>query len=276
MRYGVTREIRAVVSPAAAIARRSDLKYLLCSRYADHDRLAETLLWLCAIASPIGEEKALCDAVEKRITGQVERGAPDRRFAGGHGSSQAPEGRASCWPATSTSFAPSTTVRRASRATRLFGPGAADMKSGLAVMLELLDSGFAERLGVDLTLVFYAREEGPFAENELGPVLEQAQRSDRSVDPRGVPRAFDNKLQLGATGSLHAQVTFQGRTAHSARPWQGENAIHKAGAVPRPSSAVWCRAKSCSTGCSIARSPASPWPKAAAVVTSSPTGSSST
>src|SRR5258708_33159892 len=136
-------------------------------------RLAETLLWLCSIPSPIGEEKALCDAVEQRLGGKAARvrRIGDSLVANVREGTKGPK----------VALVGHLDVVRTEHdgapridGDRLFGPGAADMKSGLAAMLELLESGVAGRLGIDLTVVFYAREEVPFAENELGVVLEQA------------------------------------------------------------------------------------------------------
>ncbi len=195
--------------------------------------LDETLLWLTAIDSPIGEEKKLCDAVEARMK-KLPLGAQIRRYGdsivvpvvrGG----EAPKGGG---PRMHVALAGHLdTVRTENGPARLedgrcHGAGAADMKSGLAVMIclaELLHTG----LPCDLTLVFYAREEGPFAENELGPVLEQDPELGK-VDLAVCLEPSDNRLHVGCNGSIHATLTFQGKTAHSARPWEGENALIKA------------------------------------------------
>ncbi|CAN5181751.1 succinyl-diaminopimelate desuccinylase [soil metagenome] len=191
------------------------------------DLLDRTLFELTTIASPIGEERALCDAVAERLA-KLALPAPIRRY-----------GDSIVVPLRRNSGGPHIglcghldTVRTENGPARLeggrcHGSGSSDMKSGLAIMIALAETLDFEKIAADVTLCFYAREEGPFLENELGPVLAKDPELGR-VDLAVCLEPSDNRLQLGCTGSIHATVTFEGRTAHSARPWEGENAITKA------------------------------------------------
>jgi len=189
-------------------------------------RLDSTLLELCAIASPIGEERALCDALCARL-GELRLAGPVRR----HGDSIVVPVTRGRGPRVAL-VGHLDTVRTENGPARLeggrcFGAGSSDMKSGLAVMLAIAESVPAEHLAYDLSLVFYAREEGPFVDNELGLVLERDPEL-AAVELAVCMEPSDNRLHLGCVGSIHATVTFRGRTAHSARPWEGENAITRA------------------------------------------------
>ena len=104
------------------------------------------------------------------------------------------------------------------------------MKGALAVMIELWNRMPRHRLPVELVLLFYDREEGPMAQNGLLPVIE-ARPDLKKAALALCLEPTDLTLQLGCCGSMHATFKFAGKPAHSARPWQGENAIHKAGAL---------------------------------------------
>ena len=104
------------------------------------------------------------------------------------------------------------------------GRGASDMKSGLAVMMEIADWALDAELGYDLGLLFFPREELGPEWNPLPAVFEATPVVDESalvicLEPT------DNTLQLGCLGNISARVVFEGRSAHSARPWLGVNAI---------------------------------------------------
>ncbi len=106
----------------------------------------------------------------------------------------------------------------------LYGLGSSDMKSGLAVMLELACS---LRSPVhDVTYVFYEAEEVAARFNGLGRLF--AERPDLLVgDVALLGEPTDGALEAGCQGTMRAEVTFGGTRAHTARPWMGRNAVHR-------------------------------------------------
>jgi succinyl-diaminopimelate desuccinylase len=104
------------------------------------------------------------------------------------------------------------------------GLGATDMKGGLAVMIELARWAHHTELAYDLGLLFFPREEVGPEHNPL-PALFAATPVVDEAALVVVLEPTDNTLQLGCLGNLVARVAFEGRAAHSARPWLGVNAI---------------------------------------------------
>ena len=195
--------------------------------------LSETLLNLCRIPSPIGEEKTLCDYVQARLSLSLEADQI-KRFHDSLIVTVATSAKESQKPSIVLVGHLDTVRTRHDGSPRiegnlLYGAGAADMKSGLAVMIELTERIDRNNLPFDLTLIFYEREEGPFDENRLGPILDTYPKL-RTLNLAVCLEPSDNEIQLGAMGSIHATLKFMGQSAHSARPWQGDNALYKAAA----------------------------------------------
>ena len=115
----------------------------------------------------------------------------------------------------------------------VIGLGASDMKGGLAVMLELAVWARSTECELDLGFVFFTREELPAEESPV-PAFLQTCPEATEAELVVVLEPTDNQLHVGCVGNLSAQLTFRGVSAHSARPWSGENAIHKAAAALAP------------------------------------------
>jgi succinyl-diaminopimelate desuccinylase len=182
---------------------------------------------LCAVPSVSGSEGALADLVEARLRVdapklQVERiganvvartdlGRGRRVVLGGHLDTVPANGNAE--------------PRRDGDV--LHGLGTADMKGGLAVLLAVACAASNNEPRHDATFVFYEGEEVADEYNGLRRIF--AERPDLlAADLAILLEPTGGFLEAGCQGTIHARATFNGVRAHSARPWMGVNAIHRA------------------------------------------------
>lgn len=190
--------------------------------------LAERTLELCRIPSETGNEREIADHVEALCRAVAPQ---DRVVRVGNSIVCDPTAAAGNGRPTVALVGHLDTVRCAERQPyeirdgRVFGCGASDMKAGVATMLALLQR-WRELKGSRPVWIFYDKEEGPHEENGLEPVLQSGALPP--LDLAFVLEPTDRALQMGCMGTLHATLTVTGRRAHSARPWQGENALYRA------------------------------------------------
>ncbi len=194
------------------------------------ERLVEDLLFFLKRPSVTGAEKRLCDDLEARVGGlpgwevrrsgnnlAIRRASRDHSrplllFAGHLDTVPEPEGG----------------IEVRVEGERVYGRGASDMKAGDAVMLALIERLDWSASWAEPLFVFYEREEGPHAENGLEAVFEEMPWV-LEAELALVLEPTAGALEAGCAGTAQVEITFKGRAAHAARPWQGENAIAKAG-----------------------------------------------
>lgn len=107
----------------------------------------------------------------------------------------------------------------------LYGLGAVDMKGGLAIAVKLAHELTEPRIGV--RYVFYDCEEVAAVHNGLARLAAEdpdVLRADLAI----VMEPSNGKVEGGCQGTLRVEVTARGSRAHSARSWQGSNAVHSA------------------------------------------------
>lgn len=189
--------------------------------------LLETTAALVAVASVSGDEAALADLVERRLREcapgldlvRVGNNVVARRPARGGGVPRVllaghldtvPQ-----MPRPQVPPAPDTVA----------GLGAVDMKGGLAVMLDLARR--AAQAPVDLGFVFYDKEETGSRGSGMN-LLFAEHRDLVDADLAIVLEPTGGLVEAGCQGNLVVELDFHGTPAHTARPWRGVNAVHRA------------------------------------------------
>jgi succinyl-diaminopimelate desuccinylase len=182
---------------------------------------------LVDIASESRSEKDICDAVEQSMSGlpqlDVVRDGHTlvARTSLGHAERVVIAGHLDTVPA-NANF-PSRLDGEV-----LWGLGSCDMKGGVAVALRL--AAHVPAPNRDVTFVFYEGEEIEHEFNGLGRLARERPEL-LAADFAILMEPTDAIVEAGCQGTLRVDVITRGERAHSARSWNGTNAIHAASEV---------------------------------------------
>jgi len=184
---------------------------------------------LCDIESVSGDERQIADAVEAvlrplnhlevtrdghTIIARTNLGRTERVVLAGH---------LDTVPLTDPPNLPTR-----SEGDNLVGRGTCDMKGGVAVQLRL--AAELSEPTRDITYVFYDCEEIEIERNGLARVRRNSPEL-LQADFAVLLEPTDGAVEGGCKGTLRVDVTATGKAAHSARPWNGHNAIHEAATI---------------------------------------------
>jgi succinyl-diaminopimelate desuccinylase len=112
----------------------------------------------------------------------------------------------------------------------IYGCGASDMKSGVALALHL--AATLPDPCYDITFLLYEAEEVESQYNGLY-LVSQSHPDWLKADFAVLLEPTYGVVEAGCQGTLRALIRTRGRRAHTARAWRGVNAIHAAGEVLR-------------------------------------------
>ena len=107
---------------------------------------------------------------------------------------------------------------------RIHGPGAGDMKGALAIVLTLFHHLRSEKPNLPIGLAVTSDEEQGGEHGARFLVEECGLRAGAVIIPDG---GSIDKITVEEKGILHLVLSFQGESAHAARPWLGQNPIQE-------------------------------------------------
>ena len=188
--------------------------------------LVELTMDLCNLESVSGSERQLADAIERALALPHLRVLRDGNAVVASTNSGKPRvliaGHIDTVPVANN--LPSQ-LHHFEREQVIVGRGSVDMKGGVAVMLKLASELVNPRY--DISWIFYDNEEVDSSKNGLGRLAQnhpELLKGEFAI----LCEPTSALVEGGCNGTLRALIRTKGVKAHSARPWMGENAIHKA------------------------------------------------